>query len=101
MSLILEGGTRLGKTLWARSIASHNYFHGWTDLSNYSNDARYNVIDNIEFKHCKNKKELLGSKQNWTANVKYGKPIKIEGGIPTIVLCNPDVMGHRNEPIIL
>ncbi|XP_058080753.1 uncharacterized protein LOC131228936 [Magnolia sinica] len=86
MSLILEGPTGIGKTLWARSLAPHNYFSGRMDFRSYSNDAYYNIIDNISFKHCLHKKELLGARHDWTANVRYGKQIKIKGGIPCIIL---------------
>ncbi|KAG5547399.1 hypothetical protein RHGRI_013175 [Rhododendron griersonianum] len=36
-------------------------------------------------------KHFIGAQRDWQTNCKYGKPIQIKGGIPTIVLCNPDI----------
>ncbi|KAF7130585.1 hypothetical protein RHSIM_Rhsim10G0100100 [Rhododendron simsii] len=33
-------------------------------------------------------KEFIGAQKDWQSNCKYGKPVQIKGGIPTIVLCN-------------
>ncbi|KAJ1432859.1 hypothetical protein SESBI_06399 [Sesbania bispinosa] len=66
-SIIVEGHSRTGKTQWARSLGRHNYLCGHLDFNSrvYSNDAVYN-------KNCK-----------------YGKPVLIKGGVPSIILCNP------------
>lgn len=32
----------------------------------------------------------MGSQSDFTVNPKYGKKKTIKGGIPTIILCNPD-----------
>ncbi|DBA06670.1 TPA_asm: Rep [Welwitschia mirabilis associated geminivirus A] len=90
-SLILEGPSRTGKTEWARSIGRHNYFCGHIDLGEYDIHAQYNVIDDIQLRYCKYMKELIGAQHDWTANPKYKKPITIKGGIPSIVICNPDM----------
>ncbi|KAJ1385430.1 hypothetical protein SESBI_41673 [Sesbania bispinosa] len=37
----------------------------------------------------KHRKELLGAQLNWQTNCKYGMPVLIKGGIPSIILCNP------------
>nr|QCT23842.1 AC1 [Sweet potato leaf curl Hubei virus] len=91
MSLILEGPSRVGKTVWARSLGPHNYLCGHLDLSPkvYSNDAWYNVIDDVNPHYLKHFKEFIGAQKNWQSNCKYGKPVQIKGGIPAIVLCNP------------
>nr|QFR36412.1 AC1 [Sweet potato leaf curl Hubei virus] len=91
MSLILEGPSRVGKTVWARSLGPHNYLCGHLDLSPkvYSNDAWYNVIDDVNPHYLKHFKELIGAQKDWQSNCKYGKPVQIKGGIPAIVLCNP------------
>ncbi|QUS52980.1 replicase [Olea europaea geminivirus] len=92
-SLILEGPSRSGKTLWARSLGPHNYMFGYLDFNSklYSNNAWYNIIDDVSPSYLQKKhwKELIGVQHNWVSNVKYGKPIQIKGGIPSIVLCNP------------
>ncbi|KAJ1377220.1 hypothetical protein SESBI_49107 [Sesbania bispinosa] len=92
-SIIVEGHLRTGKTQWARSLGRHNYLCGHLDFNNkcYSNDIVYNIIDDISPNYLKMKhwKELLGAQQNWQTNCKYGKPVLIKGGIPSIILCNP------------
>nr|UYS88303.1 Replication associated protein [Tomato yellow leaf curl virus] len=90
-SIVIEGDSRTGKTMWARSLGPHNYLCGHLDLSPkvYSNDAWYNVIDDVDPHYLKHLKEFMGAQRDWQSNTKYGKPIQIKGGIPTIFLCNP------------
>ena len=77
--------------MWARSLGPHNYLCGHLDLSPrvYNNDAWYNVIDDVDPHYLKHFKEFMGAQRDWQSNTKYGKPIQIKGGIPTIFLCNP------------
>nr|UUV61370.1 C1 [Tomato mottle leaf curl virus] len=93
ISLIIEGDSRTGKTMWARALGPHNYLSGHLDFNPrvYSNEAEYNVIDDITPQYLKMKhwKELIGAQKDWQSNCKYGKPVQIKGGIPSIVLCNP------------
>ncbi|QIC52931.1 replication-associated protein [Bean latent virus] len=93
ISIIIEGDSRTGKTMWARSLGSHNYLSGHLDFNSfvYSNNVDYNVIDDVAPQYLKMKhwKELIGAQKNWQTNCKYGKPVQIKGGIPSIVLCNP------------
>nr|UUV61290.1 C1 [Tomato mottle leaf curl virus] len=93
ISLIIEGDSRTGKTMWARALGPHNYLSGHLDFNHrvYSNEAEYNVIDDITPHYLKMKhwKELIGAQKDWQSNCKYGKPVQIKGGIPSIVLCNP------------
>ncbi|AQT01552.1 Rep [Sida golden yellow spot virus] len=93
VSIIIEGDSRTGKTMWARSLGSHNYLSGHLDFNSrvYSNEAEYNVMDDITPQYLKLKhwKELIGAQRDWQSNCKYGKPVQIKGGIPSIVLCNP------------
>ncbi|QDJ95888.1 replication-associated protein [Sida chlorotic leaf virus] len=93
ISIIIEGDSRTGKTMWARALGSHNYLSGHLDFNPrvYSNEVEYNVIDDVSPHYLKLKhwKELIGSQRDWQSNCKYGKPVQIKGGIPSIVLCNP------------
>jgi hypothetical protein len=91
ISIVLEGDSRTGKTMWARSLGPHNYLCGHLDLSPkvYSNDAWYNVIDDVDPHYLKHFKEFMGAQRDWQSNTKYGKPVQIKGGIPAIFLCNP------------
>nr|AAT70693.1 truncated AC1 protein [Cotton leaf curl Rajasthan virus-Bangalore] len=91
ISVVIEGDSRTGKTMWARSLGPHNYLCGHLDLSPrvYSNDAWFNVIDDVDPHYLKHFKEFMGAQKDWQSNTKYGKPVQIKGGIPTIFLCNP------------
>ncbi|ALJ03316.1 replication initiation protein [Vinca leaf curl virus] len=91
MSIVVEGDSRTGKTMWARSLGPHNYLCGHLDLSPKveSNEAWYNVIDDVDPHYLKHFKEFMGAQRDWQSNTKYGKPVQIKGGIPTIFLCNP------------
>ncbi|UFT26565.1 replication-associated protein [Desmodium mosaic virus] len=93
ISIIVEGDSRTGKTMWARSLGRHNYLSGHLDFNArvFSNDVEYNVIDDVSPQYLKLKhwKELIGAQRDWQSNCKYGKPVQIKGGVPSIVLCNP------------
>ncbi|QBO66578.1 replication associated protein [Papaya yellow leaf curl virus] len=91
ISIVIEGDSRTGKTMWARSLGPHNYLCGHLDLSPkvYSNEAWNNVIDDVDPHYLKHFKEFMGAQRDWQSNTKYGKPVQIKGGIPTIFLCNP------------
>ncbi|ACK57937.1 replication initiator protein [Corchorus golden mosaic virus] len=99
ISIVIEGPSRTGKTLWARSLGRHNYLCGHLDLSPkvYSNEAWYNVIDDVDPHYLKHMKEFMGAQRDWQSNCKYGKPIQINGGIPTIFLCNPGPTSSYKE----
>nr|AGH27843.1 AC1 protein [Tomato yellow leaf curl virus] len=99
ISIVIEGDSRTGKTMSARSLGPHNYLCGHLDLSPkvYSNDAWYNVIDDVDPHYLKHFKELMGAQRDWQSNTKYGKPIQIKGGIPTIFLCNPGPTSSYRE----
>lgn len=91
-SIIIEGPSRVGKTVWARSLGPHNYLCGHLDLNSkvFSNDVWYNVIDNVNPNYLKHWKEFIGAKEDWQSDCKSEKRIvQIKGGIPSIVLCNP------------
>lgn len=101
ISIVIEGESRTGKTLWARSLepTKHNYLCGHLDLSPrvYSNDAWYNIVDDVDPHYLKHFKELMGAQKDWQTNTKYGKPHFIKGGIPTIFLCNPGPTSSYKE----
>ncbi|AIJ03556.1 replication initiator protein [Coccinia mosaic Tamil Nadu virus] len=99
IGIVLEGDSRTGKTMWARSLGPHNYLCGHLDLSPkiYSNDAWYNVIDDVDPHYLKHFKEFMGAQRDWQSNTKYGKPVMIKGGIPTIFLCNPGPSSSYKE----
>nr|UOQ23480.1 replication protein [Crassocephalum yellow vein virus]UOQ23487.1 replication protein [Crassocephalum yellow vein virus] len=99
VSIVIEGDSRTGKTMWARSLGPHNYLCGHLDLSPkvYRNDAWFNVIDDVDPHYLKHFKEFMGAQRDWQSNTKYGKPVQIKGGIPTIFLCNPGPTSSYKE----
>lgn len=64
-SLVLEGDSRTGKTLWARALGKHNYLSGHLDLNDkvFSLDADYNIIDDVDPHYLK---EFMGAR--WASN---------------------------------
>nr|AGH27855.1 AC1 protein [Tomato yellow leaf curl virus] len=99
ISIVIEGDSRTGKTMWARSLGQHNYLCGHLDLSPkvYSNDVWYKVIDDVDPHYLKHFKEFMGAQRDWQSNTEYGKPIQIKGGIPTIFLCDPGPTSSYRE----
>nr|WAE42591.1 MAG: replication associated protein [Cressdnaviricota sp.] len=57
--LCLVGDSRLGKTAWARSLGRHMYFRGMINLDKWDPEARYIVIDDIDFKFIPGPKAWL------------------------------------------
>lgn len=66
-SLVLEGDSRTGKTLWARALGKHNYLSGHLDLNDkvFSLDAEYNIIDDVDPHYLKHFKEFMGAQVGW------------------------------------
>nr|AHZ62976.1 replication-associated protein [Wheat dwarf virus] len=89
-SIYICGPTRTGKTSWARSLGTHNYYNSLVDFTTYDVNAKYNIIDDIPFKFTPNWKCFVGAQRDFTVNPKYGKRKVIRGGIPCIILVNPD-----------
>ncbi|KAH7668571.1 hypothetical protein IHE45_11G019300 [Dioscorea alata] len=65
----------------------------------FRNDIIYNVIDDIALHYVKLKrrKELIGAQRDWQSNFMYGELVQIKGGIPALVLCNPDPESSYSE----
>jgi len=86
--LILVGPSRLGKTAWARSVGKHIFWRGQTSMSDWDDDARYIVFDDIEWKYIPNKKSLLTQMGDCTVTDKYVRKMSIYNNKPAIVCCN-------------
>nr|BDQ69147.1 replication associated protein [West African Asystasia virus 2] len=96
-SIVIEGDSRTGKTMWARSLGPHHYLCGHLDLSPYSIQRCMHgtyIFDDVVPHYLKNS---WGAQRDWQSNTKYGKPIQIKGGIPTIFLCNPGPTSSYKE----
>nr|CCH15225.1 replication associated protein (Rep) [Cotton leaf curl Gezira virus] len=97
ISIVIEGESRTGKTVWARSLGPHNYLCGHLDLSPkvFSNDAWYNVIDDVDPHYLKHFKEFMGAQKDWQSNTKYREQ-SIKGS-SHIFLCNQVPIPHIKE----
>lgn len=91
-SLILIGPSRLGKTVWARSHGRHAYFGGLFSLSEFVDDVKYAVFDDmaggLEYFH--QYKFWLGHQQEFTMTDKYRPKQQIKWGKPAIWCSNSD-----------
>lgn len=92
-SLVLIGPSRLGKTLWARSLCrEHAYFGGMYSADISVEDVKYAVFDDmlggLEFFHSY--KFWLGQQATFTMTDKYRAKKVIKWGRPAIYLANSD-----------
>lgn len=92
---MLWGPTRLGKTLFARSLGKHVYFGGLFNLESWEEegkDAEYAVFDDMQggfgFFHAY--KFWLGCQSEFTATDKYKHKSRIVWGRPAIWCANED-----------
>jgi len=90
-SLCLFGETRLGKTLWARSLGTHVYFGGLFCLDEDIENASYAVFDDMGgLKFVPSHKFWLGGQNQFYATDKYRGKQLITWGKPTIWLSQFD-----------
>ncbi|UJO02115.1 Rep [Molossus molossus associated gemykibivirus 2] len=92
-SLVLVGPSRMGKTMWARSLRQeHVYFGGLFCLDEFTESVDYAVFDDIqgglEFFHAY--KFWLGHQQSFFATDKYRSKKLIHWGKPAIWCSNTD-----------
>nr|QCX29367.1 Replication-associated protein [Plant associated genomovirus 2] len=100
-SLILIGDTRLGKTLWARSLGNHAYFGGLFCLDESLEDVDYAVFDDmqggLEFFHSY--KFWLGAQTQFYATDKYKGKKLIHWGRPAIYCCNSSPLADKGADV--
>lgn len=92
-SLVLIGPSKMGKTVWARSLRQkHAYFGGLFCLDEFDEDVDYAVFDDmqggLEFFHAY--KFWLGHQQEFYATDKYRGKKLIKWGKPSIWCSNTD-----------
>lgn len=92
-SLVLYGESRLGKTLWARSLGRHVYNclqFNVDDMRADLDEALYAVFDDMQggFKFFPSYKGWLGAQSKFTVTDKYRGKTSIQWGRPTIWICN-------------
>lgn len=93
-SLILWGPTRVGKTVWARSLGDHAYFCGLYSGAEAlrAPATKYAIFDDIQggIKFFPQFKNWLGCQAQFQIKVLYKDPVLIDWGKPTIWLSNSD-----------
>lgn len=93
-SLVLWGKSRLGKTVWSRSLGPHLYFCGLFSAAEAAraNDVNYAVFDDIQggIKFAHWFKNWLGCQQEFQIKQLYKDPQLIKWGKPCIWLGNND-----------
>jgi len=91
-SLILWGESRLGKTLWARSLGSHIYWGSQFSLDEFTETAAYAVFDDMQggLTFFPSYKSWLGHQADFICTDKYRGKRRIFWGKPAIYLSNSD-----------
>ena len=89
-SLILWGGTRTGKTSWARSLGRHAYYCGLWSYDEPLDGVEYAIFDDLTFgwKGFPMYKQWLGQQERFFVTDKYRGKKRIDWGLPCIYLCN-------------
>lgn len=90
---MLWGNTRLGKTLWARSLGPHIYCalqFNVDEVLGGIETAAYAVFDDMQgnFKFFPSYKGWLGAQHQFVVSDKYKKKVTIQWGRPSIWLTN-------------
>lgn len=98
MSLCIYGESRLGKTLWARSLGSHIYCVGLLSGEEClrASEVDYAIFDDIRggIKFFPSFKEWLGCQAWVSVKCLYREPKLVQWGKPSIWISNTD---PRNE----
>lgn len=89
-ALCLIGPSRYGKTAWARSLGHHIFWRQSTNLDTWNEEAKYLIIDDIDWKFLSNKKCWLTAMGENTVTDRYRPKRDIVNYKPCIYLCNPD-----------
>lgn len=90
------GGTRTGKTLWARSLGTHIYNVGLVSgaecIKGESDDVEYAIFDDIRggMKFFHGFKEWLGGQLWVSVKMLYRDPKLMKWGKPSIWISNED-----------
>jgi len=89
---VLFGETRLGKTVWARSLGAHAYFGGLFNLEDFSEQCEYAVFDDISggLGFFPSYKQWLGGQFEFSVTDKYKHKVAVRWGKPAIWVCNTD-----------
>jgi len=96
-SLVMWGPSRMGKTVWARSLGNHAYFGGLFSLQEEVSTVDYAVFDDINggISFFPQYKWWLGHQKQFYATDKYKGKQLITWGKPAIWLSNTDPRGEN------
>lgn len=87
--LFLIGETQLGKTAWARSLASpHTYWKGMINLEDWNPDSKLLIFDDFEWQYLQQPKSFLTQAGDATVTDKYKKKKNICVTMPAIYIAN-------------
>ncbi|MCJ1348934.1 hypothetical protein MMC31_007167, partial [Peltigera leucophlebia] len=92
-SLVMWGGSRLGKTLWARSLGKHSYFRGLFVLEGFQpTEVKFAIFDELVngFSTIPNFKPWFKGEQEFVVEDKYMRKQRIIWGKPSIFIGNSD-----------
>lgn len=94
LTLVLMGGTRLGKTTWARSLGPHIYLAGSINVRKMKEQQfkDYLVVDDVPFEKFIGFKQLIGAQLEFELTDRYLKKVTFENwSKPCIVCLNEDM----------
>lgn len=89
-SLVLIGGSRLGKTEWARSHGRHLFFGSMFNMDKLDPEAKYAVLDDIDINYFPNYKSWCGGQYEFEVTDKYKAKRTFKWGKPVIWTVNPN-----------
>lgn len=95
------GPSRMGKTVWARSLGAHIYTVGLISGAELlkAPHVEYAIFDDMRggIKFFPSFKEWFGAQQEVTVKVLYRDPMLVKWGRPSIWLANTDPR-HEMDP---
>jgi len=96
-SLILIGPSRLGKTVWARSLRENHVHHQQLfNLDEHDENVDYAIFDDIDIAFFPTYKGWLGHQMHFTATDKYRGKKTVNWGKPAIWCSNEDPRSKPN-----
>ncbi|AJD07519.1 replication-associated protein [Sewage-associated circular DNA virus-36] len=89
-TLLLVGPTRLGKSVWAKSLGRYSYMCGMWHSDEFDESAQYLILDDFEFDFFHGmRKAIWGAQEVFTTTDKWRKGVA-RWGKPTIWICQEE-----------
>jgi len=99
-SLMISGPTRLGKTVWARSMGKHIYLNTYISVKKMQKESSgdYVIVDDVPLTKFIGFKAIVGCQSEFTLTDKYVKKIDFtDWSKPCIILKNDDMKYDMND----